>query len=36
MNVPKKCKKLEECLQIFNTAGALTYVSMLMALHYKS
>jgi hypothetical protein len=36
MNVPKKCKKSEECLQIINTAGALAYASMPMALRYIS
>jgi hypothetical protein len=36
MNVPKKCKKSEECLQIFNTARALAYASVPMALRYKS
>jgi hypothetical protein len=36
MNVPKKCKKLEECLWIFNTAGAPAYASMSMAFRYRS
>jgi hypothetical protein len=36
MNLPKKYKKSEECLRIFNTAEAPAYVSMLMALQYRS
>jgi hypothetical protein len=36
MNVPKKYKKSKEYLQIFNTAGALAYASVLMAFRYKS
>jgi hypothetical protein len=35
-NVPQKCKKFEECLQIINTTAAPAYTSMLMALRYKS
>jgi hypothetical protein len=31
MNVPKNCKKSEECLQIFNTVEALTYALVSMA-----
>jgi hypothetical protein len=36
MNVPKKCTKSEKCLRIFNTARALAYASMPMALWYRS
>jgi hypothetical protein len=29
MNVPRNCKESEECLQIFNTVGALTMPTVL-------
>jgi hypothetical protein len=35
MNVPKKCKKSKECLQIFSTAGAPAYASVPMVLQYR-